>query len=244
MSAKDSLVSLGLSVQEADIYVALLKQGGASASVLAQDIGMKRTTVYAILRNLTEKGFSSVYFRRGKRVFHDQKPHKVASLVEQKLKSFNEAIPFLESMDRSQVQKLGLRFIESKKELESFYNEVLIDQKNRGYRIIGSTPSWEGIDPDYFVKFREKRAKANIQTRLLLTAESKEESPTDKELLRQVRFLPKRYDFRSTLDIFDDKVLIVSPELSSLAVIVAVPAMVDIFNSIFEMLWENVGSSE
>lgn len=241
MNAKDSLISLGLSVQEADVYVALLKYDGVSASVLAHDIGMKRTTVYAILKNLTEKGFSSVYYRRGKRVFHAQKPHKIASLVEQKLKSFNEAIPFFESMDRAQSQKLGLRFIESKKELESFYNEVLIDYKNKEYRIIGSTPAWESIDPEYFVKFRENRAKANIHTRLLLTSESKDDSPTDEDLLRQVRFLPRQYGFKSTLDIFDDKVIIVSPELSSLAVIVAVPAMVDIFNSIFEMLWDNVG---
>lgn len=243
MNAKDSLISLGLSVQEADVYVALLKQSGASASVLAREIGMKRTTAYAILKNLTEKGFSSVYFRSGKRVYHAQKPHKIASLVEQKLKSFNEAIPFFESLDRSRAQKLGLRFIESKKELEGFYNEILIDYKNKEYRVIGSTPAWESIDPNYFVKFREARAKAHIQTKLLLTTESKKDSPTDKDLLRQVRFLPKQYGFKSTLDIFDDKILIVSPDLTSLAVIVAVPAMVDIFNSIFEMLWENVGSN-
>ena len=240
MNAKESLISLGLSVQEADIYIALLRQGGASASVLAREIGMKRTTAYAILKNLTEKGFSSVYFRSGKRVYHAQKPHKIASLVEQKLQNFNEAIPFFESMDRAQTQKLGLRFIESKSELEKFYDEVLIDYKNKEYHIIGSTPSWESIDPHYFVKFRENRAKANIQTKLLLTADSKKDSPAGKDLLRQVRFLPKQYSFRSTLDIFDDKVLIVSPELTSLAVIVAVPAMVDIFKSIFAMLWENV----
>ena len=244
MNAKESLISLGLSVQEADVYIALLKQGGASASVLARDIGMKRTTAYAILKNLTEKGFSSVYFRSGKRVYHAQKPHKIASLVEQKLQSFNEAIPFFESMDRAQTQKLGLRFIESKNELEKFYDEILIDYKNKEYRIIGSTPAWESIDPRYFVKFRENRAKANIHTKLLLTAESKKDSPTDKDLLRQVRFLPKERAFKSTLDIFDDKVLIVSPDLASLAVIVAVPAMVDIFKSIFEMLWESVSDTD
>lgn len=244
MNAKESLISLGLSVQEADVYTALLKQGGASASVLARDIGMKRTTAYAVLKNLTEKGFSSVYFRSGKRVYHAQKPHKIASLVEQKLQNFNEAIPFFESMDRSQTQKLGLRFVESKGELQKFYDEVLIDYKNKEYCVIGSTPSWESIDPDYFVKFREKRAKANIQTKLLLTADSKKDNPLDKNLLRQVRFLPKQYSFKSTLDIFDDKVLIVSPDLASLAVIVAVPTMVDIFKSIFEMLWDNVSEMD
>lgn len=244
MNANSALLSLGLSAQEANVYVALLKQGGTTASLLAREIGMKRTTAYAILKNLTEKGFSSIYFRGGKRVYHAKEPHKIAQLVEQKLQNFNAAIPFFESIERTQTQKLGLRFIESKGELEQFYDEVLIDYKRKGYRVIGSTPAWESIDPSYFVKFRERRADASIQTKLLLTADSKKDNPTNESLLREVRFLPEQYGFKSTLDIFDDKVLIVSPELTSLAVIVAVPAMVDIFKSVFEMLWENVGSSE
>jgi len=240
MNAQNALTALGLSKQEAEMYMAMLKQGGASASVLAKEVGIKRTTAYAILKNLTEKGFSAVYFRSGKRVFHAQKPHRIAELAEQKLQSFNEAIPTFESMDRAQTQKLGLRFIDSKKELEKFYDEVLLDYKNKEYLVIGSTPAWESIDPEYFVKFRADRAKAKIKTRLLLTAESVGTSPTNDDLLRQVRFLPKKYAFKSTLDIFDDKVLIVSPELASLAVIIAIPAMVDVFKSIFEMLWDTV----
>jgi len=240
MYLKNSLISLGLSDQEAEVYVAMMKQGGAPASVLARDTGIKRTTTYAILKNLTEKGFSFVYFKNGKRIYYAQKPHKIASLFEKKIQSFNEMIPFFESIDRSQTQKMGLRFIDSKGELEKFYEEVLIDYRNKEYCIIGSAPAWENIDQDYFKNFREKRAEAKIKTRLLLTADSKEASPTDNQLLRKVLFLPKKYTFKSTLDIFDDKVLIVSPELSSLAVVIAIPTMVDIFKSIFEMLWDHV----
>ena len=50
--------------------------------------------------------------------------------------------------------------------------------------------------------------------------------------------MPERFKFKSTIDIYADKVLIVSPELSSLAVVIAIPAMVDVFKSAFEMIWE------
>ena len=37
---------------------------------------------------------------------------------------------------------------------------------------------------------------------------------------------------------FDDKVLVVSPDLTALAVVIEIPVMVDIFKSIFEALWD------
>jgi len=54
-------------------------------------------------------------------------------------------------------------------------------------------------------------------------------------------FSIKRNEFKSTLNIFKDKVLIINPESSSLAVVIAVPAMVDIFRSMFEIIWDSIG---
>lgn len=240
MQVQKTLLSLGLSSQEAEMYMVMLRVGGGTASVIAREAGIKRTTAYAIIKNLKEKGFALVYFRSGTQVFHAQKPHRVATLLEQKLESFNAAIPLLESFDRTQTQKLGLRFIETAQELERFYDEILIEYRNKSYRIIGSVSPWENVDKEYFVRFREKRAEAKIKTQLLLTADSIEVNPKDTKLLREVRFLPKQYSFKSTIDIYDDKILIVSPSLASLAVVVAIPAMIDVFNSVFEMLWEYV----
>ncbi len=58
--------------------------------------------------------------------------------------------------------------------------------------------------------------------------------------LRTVKYLPQKYVFKSTLDIFDDQVLVVSPELTSLAVVISVPVMMDVFKNVFEMMWDVV----
>ena len=50
------LKQLGLSAAEARIYLALLHNGGLSASALAHAIGAQRTTVYPILTSLAHKG--------------------------------------------------------------------------------------------------------------------------------------------------------------------------------------------
>ncbi|MBI2426702.1 MAG: helix-turn-helix domain-containing protein [Candidatus Kerfeldbacteria bacterium] len=232
------LESLGLSEQEARIYLALLKIGGSRASRVARETGLKRTTVYPILKSLSRKGFVTMYYRKSQQFYYAQKPARVAGLFERKLDAFTTIIPVLESFEKRETRDFGLRFIETKDELQEFYRGILIEYKGRSYRIISSAKGWEGIDPAFFVQFRKDRGAVRISTRLLLSADSKEINPTDPRLRREYRYLPSTYGFRSTIDIFDDKILVVSPEFASLAVVIAIPAMVDIFGSIFEMLWE------
>jgi len=238
MDNQTIIKNLGLTEQEADTYLALLRLGGSKASQIAKEIGVKRTTIYAILKALAQKGVVTVFFRKNQKFYYAKKPHQIAKIFQTKINQFELIIPVLESMEKKQTQAMGLRFIETSQELEAFYNEILEEYKNKEYRIIGQAQSWEGIDPEYFIAYRKRRAKAKIKTRILLSAESKRYNPTDPKLLREFKYLPAKYKFKSTIDIFNDKILIVSPELSALAVVIAIPAMVDIFISIFDIMWE------
>ena len=242
MDNKTQLINIGLSETEASIYLSLLRIGGSSVSKVAQDVGIKRTTIYPILKKMIEKGFATAYYKKNKPSYYAQRPHRVAAYFKKKFSAFENIIPALESIEQKQAQAFGLRFIETKDELKNFYVDIITEYKNKSYSIIGSAGDWEHIDPEFFIQYRKDRARAGIQTRLLLTAESRNISPNDQSLLRTVHFLPKKYTFRSTIDIYDDKVLILSHELTSLAVVIAIPAMVDVFKSIFEILWENVSN--
>lgn len=240
MHAESSLRDLGLSKQESQMYLALLASGGLPASAIAKEVGIRRTTAYAILKKLAEQGFVSVYVRKGRQIFAAEKPTQVAGYFEKKLSSFAKAIPFLETLDKKQLQTSGLRFIESLDELKRFYAGILREYRHKSYVIMGNTHTWDKLDPDFFSEFRKDRAAAGIRTKLLLTDDSRNVSPKDGQLLREVRFLPKNYSFKSIFDIFDDKILIVSPDQSSLAIVIAVPAMVDIFRSTFQLIWDVV----
>lgn len=233
------LIELGLSESEATTYLALLKLGGSLASTVAKEIGIKRTTIYAILKTLASKGFVLIYFRKNKRFYYAQKPKKLSGLFEQKIEAFQNIVPLLNNIEKKQGEVFGLRYIETKKELEQFYLEILEEYKNKEYCIIGDTSSWENVIKDFFEEFRNKRAKLNIKTRLLLSSNSIGINPAEKTLLREFKYLPEKYKFKSTIDIFKDKILIVSPEITSLAIVIVAPAMVDVFKSIFEILWDN-----
>jgi len=238
MQPNVAMKELGLTQQESLIYLSLLKTGGNIASNVAREVGIKRTTVYALLKCLAEKGFVTTYYRKSKQLFYAEKPMKVANYYERKLEAFTSMIPMLESLEKKETQKSGLRFIETVEELKRFYAGILTEYKGKQYCVIGSAGAWEGLEPAFFIQYRKDRAKAKIKTRILLTEESRSINPKGAELLRSVKFLPEKYHFKSTIDIFGDRILIVSPELSSLAVVIAIPAMTDIFKGMFEMLWE------
>ncbi len=238
MQSIKALEELGLSSDEAVIYVALLRLGGAIASVVAKETGIKRTSVYALLHSLAKKGFVTMYYRKNKHLYYAEKPQRVAEYYENKINSFAELIPSLEALGKKQLQISGIRLIETVDELKKFYRGVLSEYKNKSYRIIGNSNAWEGIEPDFFKDFRTKRGQKKISTKLLLTHDSQGLNPTKKELLREFKYLPAKYIFKSTIDIFDDKILIVSPELSCLAVVIAVPAMIDVFKIIFQLIWD------
>jgi len=238
------LEELGLNEQEAKTYLALLKLGGSHASAVAKEVGVKRTTIYAILTALANKGAILVYFRKNNKFYYAQKPHKLRDLFENKLKMFDSMIPFLESMEKKEVRKIGLRFIETKEELEKFYDDIIVEYKNKEYYVIGNTQAWEAVSGDSFHRYRKDRVKNNVRTKLLLSHDSKIENFDVENGVREFRHLPEKYKFKGTINIFDDKILVVSPELTSLAVVIAIPAMVDVFQSVFEIIWDSVDSGK
>lgn len=235
------LRSLGLSDPEIAAYTALLKIGETGASELAKEMNIKRTTAYPILENLVEKAIVNSYKRGSKTYFIALSPNKLLSLYEHRLESLAGLIPMLEKLQGTQAKAYGVRFIQTKRELESFYNEILDDYKDKGYYIIGNANAFINLDPDFILKFRRKRAERNIHTKLILSHDSKSAvGQNDPSLIREFKYLPEKFKFASTIDIYDDKILIVGPEIKALAVVIAIPPMVDVFRSVFEVLWENI----
>lgn len=232
---------LGLPEQEAEAYLALLRLGGGLASTIAKEMGVKRTTVYAILQSLAAKNLVLVYFRKSRKYYHPIPPHKMAAIFEKKLDIFKHLIPTLSSMEKKQDQLFGLRFIETKEELKQFYLDIREEYKSRRkdkYCVISSDVSWENIDPEFFRQYRKDRARIGIKTQMLFSEDSRENLKKTTEPLREYKFLPKDYNLKSSINIFHDKVLIVDIKSDSLAVVISIQTMVETFKAVFEILWQ------
>ena len=238
------LKEFGLSEQETTVYTKLLEMGGGDATSLAKNTTIKRTTIYPILERLISHGVVSSYDQGKKKLFTPIRPNKLPGLYENKLQSLLQIIPLLEKSQGTQTDEYGVRLIKSSKELEALYNGILDEYKNKEYYVIGSTTNFLNVDREFLLNFRKKRAAAHTKVKLLLSHDSRdEEGQNDPNLLRDFKYLPEKYIFKSTIDIYDNKIVIVGPEVKALAVVIAVPPMVDVFRSVFEILWENLPNS-
>lgn len=239
METKNIIKNLGLTEQETEIYLSLLKMGDLMASRIASIIGVKRTTIYPILQNLVQKGFIRVVYKTNLRHYQAVNPGNLSSYFERRIEEFNSIIPLLQSFDKKQVATEGVRFIDTIRELEMLYESIIDEYKGRSYSALTNIEVWENIGSEYFRDFRYRRAEANIKIRLLATNSSKKINPKDKKLLREVRFLPKKYYFESNLEILDDKIIIMNSKVNSIALVISIPAIVDVFKSIFEFMWDS-----
>jgi sugar-specific transcriptional regulator TrmB len=239
MEVLSLLKQLGLSPALSEAYLALVKRGTAEARQLAADLGWKRTTIYAVLDQLCEQGYASLQIGKTKRFYTAESPQRVRLMHEKRLGQFNALIPWLESIRSSPQPLQGIRYFETRKELETWYLRKLEEYGGRSYSIIGNQKDWQKIHSAFLERVYQALKEKRIKVRLLFSADSPEPSKNYKEgSERTIRYLPKGYEFRTTIDIFDEEVLLVSPELRAVAVLISIPAMRDVFDALFRMLWD------
>ena len=64
MGVYEKLQQVGLTGNEAKVYLELVKKGESSANQVAKDIGMDRTLTYTVLNHLIEKGQVSYIIKK------------------------------------------------------------------------------------------------------------------------------------------------------------------------------------
>ena len=85
------LQRIGLTKNEAKIYMALLKQGPCLVSKIVEETKLNRTHIYERLEKMLEKGLVNYVIKSGKKYFNAVKPDKLIQILEeQKLKIKNQ----------------------------------------------------------------------------------------------------------------------------------------------------------
>jgi sugar-specific transcriptional regulator TrmB len=79
-----SLGEFGLTVKEAQVYLALLPRRDVGSSKLSQAAGLHRQFVYDALQRLEELGLAQHVIQNGRKKFSANTPNRLLSLVEEK----------------------------------------------------------------------------------------------------------------------------------------------------------------
>ena len=179
------LTRLGLSTEEARVYLACLEINGGPVSVIARKAGAERVGCYHTIENLLKKKLLSEYNKNGVKCFAPEPPEQLMKMAEEKVNLAKGLLPELKSLVSAIGFKPKIRFYEGKEGVERVFNESLTARREiLGYTNLKLVTEFF---PEFFRTYTHTKLKKGIKTRYL--------SPTTVESVHVLDpFLPPKYD--------------------------------------------------
>jgi sugar-specific transcriptional regulator TrmB len=234
-----ALKEYGLSENEIQVYVILLKAGESSVQTIAKNAEIPRTTTYHILISLQQKGLVSYVIKEHIKYFQATRPEVLREIINDKKKHIEEAIPELKSITLTLKQKPEVEVFEGTKGIKSILLDVL-EEKNEILHygdIISLTRNLEYIFPQYI----NERVRKKIPIRVIAKREKEHAKliETSRKEYRKFGFLPENFIFKTSVFIYKDKVAILNlQEETYYGIIITNKDYNDTQKQIFELLWK------
>ena len=203
----ETLQKIGLSLNEARVYEALLHLGEANVNKISVKSKVHRRNVYDSLNKLMEKGLASETFVKGEKFFKVINPGRLKEMIREKEAALDSILPQMQGIYKSLEPEAEAYFFRGIEGFKS-YLQTILEQKETVY-FIGAKAFW--LDPrlsHYLTHFDKERKKRGIKFMHLFDYEVKEQKPEILELVgKPYKFLPKKYSSPTAIDIFGDYVV-------------------------------------
>lgn|SRR3989338_749 len=234
---KDTLKNLGMTKNEVEIYLTLLKNGELSVNEIGTKAGLHRQVCYDALDRLLEKGFISFVNKNSKKYFRPLYPEKILEYLEEKKDQVKQIMPELKIMFDLEAQETYVEVVKGKNVLRTIYNDIfkeLVEKKDVLYAM--------GVDEDKFLEFdsiaikqHELRLKKNKLKEKLLAKESAKTFFENKQ--SEYRLIPDHLFNPNPTHIYGDRVAIIIWGTPAYGIIIKNKDVADANRKYFQMLW-------
>lgn len=247
---KSALSEIGLDRAECQVYILLLKKTFLGVQAITNEVKLPRSSVHLACENLLAKGVIKVITSGKRRNFYieDSKQiqnyilHKENAIQTQKLNLFS-VLPKLSALQAISQDSEPIEVQELQGEngfVETFYRAL--EQKKGGevLRFAGSPENFT-VARDKLKKYREKRVKMKIYTRILQPSspQSEEEVRDAIGKSREVRILPKEmYDPKTQMSVWEDKIAITVWDKGLHSIIIRNSAIAKTMKQLFNIAWD------
>ena len=230
------LEHVGLTRNEANVYVELLRTGTTPAKNLTKITNMHRTSVYGCLQRLEKKGLVSTSMQNGKTYFEAVEPGKLLSLLKEREDRLREALPELRKLkDTKFYTPHEVQYFKGKQGLKSTFDDILNEKKD--YLGWGPERKIEGLLKHYFVQYVKARRLKKIHAKLIYFEGSRGEEYTNNPLI-EIRYLKNLFYSPTVHRVYGDKVAIILLEDDPLCILIRNRKIADSYRKQFKLLWK------
>lgn len=240
MNLEQSLQNIGLTEKEASVYITLLQLKKATAYTISKWSGLKNPTTYVILDNLTEKGYVKKIPRTKTMQYKAIDPDELFGIAEARFINARKKLPQLQALTKTTEYKPKISFYEGIENIKLLYANLIKNLKHKEvvafYAHAKDTPEELYTFWDEWTQMRKKR---NITIRGVTSIHktTKDWIGEKNDLLSHIKGLPLSiYDSNSSIEVYDNYVLIVSSRHQQ-ATLIDNPDIARTILQIFEIVW-------
>lgn len=243
MSLENDLKSIGLEEKEAKVYLAALELGPTNIQDLAQKSGIKRSTVYEMIKNLKLMGLILETTKGKRKLFIASEPEKLKRNITVKEKLLNEILPELKSISNVGFIKPKITFYEGKEGLREIYRKTLDTKSKLALWISPISDIFETVGEDFLIKYINERTKKEIWIKSIHVTSKKVHDynllppETYEKTFRKIRFTPLGINISNTIAIWDNKTAIINSRKEGMGIIIESEDHTNMMKVFHELLW-------
>lgn len=246
MDIEKILQNFNFSEKEAAVYLALLELETATATQIADQSQINRSTVYVIIEALQKRGLISINKEEDSITkYVASPPERLLQLAEEETKRYQNLVgqihtvlPELKSRYRGDKPRPKVRLYEGKEGLISAYEDTLTASET--IRAYASIENMHKALPGYFPDYYKRRANKGIAIRSVFpnTEEARQRSTHNNEERRESVLVPAvEYSFSPEINIYDNKIVFMSL-VEKFSLIIESKELADALKKVFELSWK------
>ncbi|MFA7319157.1 MAG: helix-turn-helix domain-containing protein [Parcubacteria group bacterium] len=245
MNTTNALIGIGFTEKEAHVYLTLLSFKKATAYLIHQKSGLKKSTAYVILENLVKKGFALKIPQPKKSLYIAKSPTECIKTFQEKLNEAKDILPEMMAIQKKDEEKVSVSYFEGVEGIKEVYNDTL--KYNGEFVAFGSEDVVKSLGYRWMDQFIQDRVRKNISVRAIVptTKYFKDELfHKDESELRAIKFInQEEYPFSIEIDVYgNSKVSLISGK-ENMGAIIESSEVHNTMKLIFEILWKNLPKS-
>jgi len=237
------LKQLGLTENEINVYLAILRQGVATIKSLTSTSGVKRTTIYSCLTKLKKLGLITEGKEKKKRVFLPEAPEKLFEEIDKKRKIAESIVPQIKAFTKKTSDTPKVRFYEGKAAYWNMIDDYLQEKKDF-HGILSAIEHFKKIKTKDFIERVARRRRQIGKTKAYYITDK--ESAVVKDYFRQetdfaeYRFFPNGFKPSAGLGVYGNKIIFFSPEEPIWGMIIESKEIAEVIKFMWDNTWKNL----
>ncbi len=238
----ESLIQLGLSKNEAQIYETLIEHGELSVSEISKKALIHRRNVYDCMNRLLEKGLVVEILAGDENHYKAVAPDKLKEMLAEKTAVLNSIMPDLIKKYHQKPHNDEVYIYKGVEGWKNYMREII--KTGEDVYTIGGGGLWGDLRLKSFLdNFRAEAEKKNIKFSFLYDFEVSRHNRKIKGMPNsRYKTLPQKYSTPASVDIFGDYVVILTKGREgviddSIVTVIVNKHIADAFRIWFKLMW-------